>query len=565
MSETDHDVQESRPQGVGGRNLLNSIAGRENLNLPDQDQAESGMTTRLPVFPDLINLGSQASLIELFPMAAYAVRAPDGVIAWFNSRAVELWGRVPAVGDTDERFCGAYKLYRADGTHMAHCDTPVALALETGTSVHEQEVVIERPDGSRVSVSVHIDPIRDERGAILGVVNFFHDISERRQTERSTAILAAIVDTSDDAIVSKNLDGIISSWNRGAERLFGYSPEEAIGQNIRLIIPPGRWSEEEELLARLRRGERIDHFETVRLRKDGTAIDISVTISPLKDAAGRVIGASKIGRDISERKQTEARLKELHDHLELRVSERTAELQKKNRELLKQTDVVRDLSGRLLQTQDEERRRIARELHDSAGQLLAAINMNISKVAREKDKLSPSVGKCVEESANLVEQALVEIRTMSHLLHPPLLDEVGLESAIRGFIEGFAKRSKIDVNLIVAPGFERLSPDLEIAIFRVIQECLTNVHRHSGSRKAEVRLARRHGCIHLEVSDEGKGIPLDKQLDLNSPATLGVGFRGMRERIRQLGGTLQVHSNGNGTSVEATLPIEQVRAQQDSL
>jgi two-component system, chemotaxis family, CheB/CheR fusion protein len=300
MSETDHDVQESRPQGVGGRNLLNSIAGRENLNLPDQDQAESGMTTRLPVFPDLINLGSQASLIELFPMAAYAVRAPDGVIAWFNSRAVELWGRVPAVGDTDERFCGAYKLYRADGTHMAHCDTPVALALETGTSVHEQEVVIERPDGSRVSVSVHIDPIRDERGAILGVVNFFHDISERRQTERSTAILAAIVDTSDDAIVSKNLDGIISSWNRGAERLFGYSPEEAIGQNIRLIIPPGRWSEEEELLARLRRGERIDHFETVRLRKDGTAIDISVTISPLKDAAGRVIGAF---RNESKRKQ----------------------------------------------------------------------------------------------------------------------------------------------------------------------------------------------------------------------------------------------------------------------
>ena len=174
------------------------------------------------------------------------------------------------------------------------------------------------------------------------------------------------------------------------------------------------------------------HFETVRLRRDGTAIDISVTISPVKDAAGRVIGASKVGRDISERKQTEARLKELHDHLELRISGRTAELQEKNRKLLEQSELVRDLSGRLLQIQDDERRRIARELHDSAGQLLAAINMNISKVAREKEKLSPSVAKCVEESANLVEQALVEIRTMSHLLHPPLLDEVGLESAIRG-------------------------------------------------------------------------------------------------------------------------------------
>jgi PAS domain S-box-containing protein len=535
MAKTNHDAQNIRPLVMGGRNVLNSIAG--------------------PVFSDLLNLRNQTSLIELFPMAAYAVRAPDGVIAWFNSRAVELWGRVPALGDTDERFCGAYKLYRADGTHMAHCDTPVALALETGTSVHEQEVTIERPDGSRVTVSVHIDPIRDHGGAIVGVVNFFHEISERKQAERSTALLAAIVDSSDDAIVSKNLDGMITSWNRGAERLFGYSSQEAIGQNIRLIIPPDRWDEESKILARLSQGERVDHFETVRQRKDGTAIDISITISPVKDAAGRVIGASKVGRDISERKQTEARLKELHDHLELRVSERTAELQEKNQELVKQTEVVRDLSGRLLQIQDEERRRIARELHDSAGQLLAAINMNISKVAREKEKLSTGAGRSVEEAADLVQQALVEIRTMSHLLHPPLLDEVGLESAIRGFIEGFAQRSKIDVNLVVAPGFERLSPDQEIAIFRVVQECLTNIHRHSGSRKAEIRLTREHGCIHLEVSDEGKGIPLDK-LDLNSPATLGVGFRGMRERIRQLGGTLQVHSNGNGgTSVEATLPM----------
>ena len=386
----------------------------------------------------------------------------------------------------------------------------------------------------------------------------------RQKADKAIGLLASIVDSSDDAIVSKTLEGVITSWNAGAERVFGYTAKEAIGQHISMIIPIDRRDEETNILARLSQGERIEHFETVRLRKDGKAIDISVTISPVKDAAGRVVGASKVGRDISERKQTEARIQELHEDLELRVSKRTAELEGKNRELLKQTDVVRELSGRLLQIQDEERRRIARELHDSAGQLLAAINMNISKVAREKEKLSTGAGRSVEEAADLVQQALVEIRTMSHLLHPPLLDEVGLESAIRGFIEGFAQRSKIDVNLIVAPGFERLSPDLEITIFRVIQECLTNVHRHSGSRKAEVRLTRRHGYIHLEVSDEGKGIPLDK-LDLNSPATLGVGFRGMRERIRQLGGTFQVHSTGNGTSVEATLPVKQVRTQQDNL
>jgi PAS domain S-box-containing protein len=174
----------------------------------------------------------------------------------------------------------------------AHCDTRVALALETGTSVHEQEVVIERPNGSRVTVSVHNDSIRDQDGAIVGVVNFFHDISERKRAERATGLLAAIVDSSDDAIVSENLDGLITSWNRGAERLFGYSPEEAIGQNIRLIIPPDRRSEE-ELLDRLRRGEPIDHFETVRLRKDGTAIDILVTISPPKMPRDVLLGHRK--------------------------------------------------------------------------------------------------------------------------------------------------------------------------------------------------------------------------------------------------------------------------------
>src|SRR5258705_4794982 len=201
------------------------------------------METHSAASSAFLGLGSRAYLIELFPMAAYAVRAPDGVIVWFNSRASELWGRVPVVGDSDERFCGAYKLYRPDGTRMAHCETPVALALSTGASVHEEEVVIERPDGSRVTVSVHIDPIRDKDGSIVGVVNFFHDITERKQAERAKRLIAAIVDCSDDAIISKSLDGVITSWNKGAERIFGYSAEEAVGQNITLIIPQDRRGE----------------------------------------------------------------------------------------------------------------------------------------------------------------------------------------------------------------------------------------------------------------------------------------------------------------------------------
>lgn len=259
---------------------------------------------------DLLNLGDHSFLVELFPMAAYAVLAPDGVIVWFNSRAVELWGRVPVAGDTDERFCGAYKLYRADGTYMAHSDTPVDLALETGASIHDEEVIIERPDGSRVAVSVHIDPIRDKDGTIVGVVNFFYDLRERRQAERATALLAAIVDSSDDAIVSKDLDGHITSWNKGAERLFGYAAEEVIGKHITLIIPPNRWNEEVEILERLRRGERVDHFETVRLRKDRRNVDVSLTISPVKGSNGAIIGASKVARDISERKRSERALAE---------------------------------------------------------------------------------------------------------------------------------------------------------------------------------------------------------------------------------------------------------------
>lgn len=372
----------------------------------------------------------------------------------------------------------------------------------------------------------------------------------------STQWLTAIVESSDDAIISKNLHGIVTSWNSGAQRLFGWTVEEAIGKPITIIIPPELRDQEAVILKRLQAGERIDHFETVRQTKAGQRINVSLTISPVRDNSGKIIGASKIARDITDRKRLEEQLKAAYAEIETRVRERTSELVRKNEELTIQSEVVRELSGRLLRMQDEERRRIARELHDSVGQLLTAINMNLAKVKKEKDQLSPIAQNCVEENTKLVEQVSTEIRTMSHLLHPPLLDEVGLESAIAGFIEGFRQRSKIDVQLTIDPGFDRLSPELEIAVFRVVQECLTNVHRHSGSKTALIRLAKKHGCVHLEVTDQGKGIPLDKQDRLNSPAAVGVGVRGMRERIRQLGGVLQVDSSSTGTSVTATLPIE---------
>ena len=212
-----------------------------------------------------------------------------------------------------------------------------------------------------------------------------------------------------------------------------------------------------------------------------------------------------------------------------------------------------ELTSRLQKTQDDERRRIARELHDSVGQLLVAISMNISRIQQEAHKLSPQVARLVDDNDSMVNEVSKQIRTISYLLHPPLLDIAGLASALRWYADGFSERSKIKVDLDIPVEFRRLSSDMEIAIFRMVQECLTNVHRHSGSRSCIVRMIQDNHRLRVEVIDSGRGIPKSKQSTLSSSG--GVGLRGMQERLRQLGGTLEIHSDENGTSVIATLPI----------
>ena len=382
--------------------------------------------------------------------------------------------------------------------------------------------------------------------------------------ERAAILLSAIVDNSDDAIVSKSLDGVITSWNRGAQALFGYTPEEAIGQNIFLIIPPDRIEEEKDILKRLRRGELISHFDTVRLRKDGSTVDVSLTISPVRDASGKVIGASKIGRDITERKRTEVALRESEEQykslvlaLESQVQLRTQELRLQNEEILRQAEQLRDLSRRLLEIQDQERRHIARELHDSAGQTLVAISLNVSQLLRKYDKRDPEIDKTMAETLQLVDQLSQEIRTTSYLLHPPLLDEAGLPSALRWYVDGLRSRSNLDIALSIAEPFERPPSETELVIFRVVQECLTNVHRHSGSRTAEIRVGREDGCLHVEVVDQGKGMSEDVLASLQRHSA-GVGIRGIRERVQHLGGELAIQSGASGTTVRATFPATSV-------
>jgi signal transduction histidine kinase len=265
------------------------------------------------------------------------------------------------------------------------------------------------------------------------------------------------------------------------------------------------------------------------------------------------VAASSVVLAIGERnrRRMEA-LRESHEDLEEQLRKRSEELDIANQGL-------GDLTARLMQLQDEERRRIARELHDSAGQSLTALALNLSNLGTEIERLTKSA-KTVSDSVVIVNDMSRDIRTISYLLHPPLLDEAGLASALRWYIRGFTERSGIKVELGLPEDFERLPRDVETAIFRLVQECLTNIHRHSESPTATIGIVQANGEVRIEVRDQGKGIAPDKKLELLSAGTPGVGIRGMRERLRQLGGTMEINSagNGSGTQVVVQLPVGNV-------
>ena len=250
---------------------------------------------------------SLREMMDALPAAVYTTDI-EGRITHFNSACVELSGRTPVLGS--DHWCVSWKLYRPDGTSLPHDECPMAIALKEGRSVRDQMIIVERPDGKRASIMPYPTPLRDRQGKIVGGINMLIDVTRSNEAEIASRRLAAIVESSDDAIISKTLDGIITSWNRGAENIFGYTAAEAVGKSISLIIPLERRAEEDDVLAHLRRGEKIDHFETERQTKDGRRLNISLTISPIKDTTGRIIGASKVARDITERKRAEERLLE---------------------------------------------------------------------------------------------------------------------------------------------------------------------------------------------------------------------------------------------------------------
>ena len=233
-----------------------------------------------------------------------------------------------------------------------------------------------------------------------------------------------------------------------------------------------------------------------------------------------------------------------------------ADLYRKKRQMDHLNRELHNLTARLMAAQDEERRHIARDLHDGVGQLVAALSMNNGIALREAGKLSPQAAEVLRQNSLLVEQLSKGIRTLSHLLHPPLLDEIGLIPAIKTYADGFSERSEVKVDVDLSPEIGRLAPNIEISIFRIVQECLTNVYRHSGSKTARIKMwPSEDKQLIVQVCDEGRGIPFEHRLSMSLQTNSGMGLSGMRERVRELGGSFEIQSNGKGTSVTATLPL----------
>ncbi len=365
-----------------------------------------------------------------------------------------------------------------------------------------------------------------------------------RESEAPFRLLVEAVQ--DYAIFILNPEGCISSWNVGAERIKGYKAEEIMGRHFSCFYP------EEDVRSGKPQRELVDaaqdgRFEDEgwRVRKDGSRFWANVIITALKDGSGKLIGFAKITRDFTERMQTQKALE--NEVAERRDAERRFQNSEKS---------LRQLSLHLLRTQDEERRRIGRDLHDSLGQYLAVLKMKLDSVAaligEKQDEMAREFSQCIR----LMEDSIREVRTVSYLLYPPMLEEMGLKSAIPWYLDGFSTRSGIKTTLEVQTEFGRLPRESELALFRVLQEGLTNVHRHSGSPTARVRLLVQDGMAVLEIEDNGKGIrpELLEELCQEWMGGLGIGVRGMNERMRQLGGRLELASNDNGTTVTAKVP-----------
>jgi PAS domain S-box-containing protein len=449
----------------------------------------------------------------------------------------------------------------------------VGKALEGPNDRYAVEYRVVRKDGTTSWVAARGKVERDARGKPKYFPGVILDITERKASEQEAKKLhhkleqqSRLFDTTLSTITDFayifNRAGQFVYVNQALLNLWGLKLEDAVGKDFYELGYP------EELAGRLAR-QIQQVFETKTGLTDETPYTsptgaggyYEYIFRPVLDFDGEVQEVAGSTRDITERKRVEEELRQsqerfrvLAETLENQVRARTTELEERNSDVLTQSEHLRDLSVRLMETQDQERRRIARELHDSAGQTIVALLMSLGRISTEIKTSSPRLVELLDETRAYAKELEQEIRTTSYLLHPPLLDEIGLRAALHWYAEGLKQRAGLEVELDIRWELERPPREMELTIFRVVQECLTNIHRHSGSQSARIRIACEGGSAVVEVRDAGCGMGAERLSKIRAKG--GVGLRGIRERVRQFAGSVHIESQeGVGTTMVVKLPL----------
>ena len=451
--------------------------------------------------------------------------------------------------------------------------------LRTGNSYQGEISVSMR--GQLRHYHVKIDPQRDAQGRIIGLTGATFDLTENKlaqaERERLSRQRQLALDAAAMGWWRYDAASQLCNWDGTFMHIFEVAAESLPAREILgRVHPEDARRMREECGVAFAAPEPKAHFGEYRIMlRDGSERWVEVYATAEFDIAGQFVSCSGTVREVTARKATElalreseGRYRELAANLDRQVQERTRQLQWRNEQILRTSEAVRTLNTRLLQSQEQERRRIARELHDSSGQMLTAIGLDLANIAEKVQtpgilEIAPDLLRHVEETETLVQKLHRELRTTSYLLHPPLLEETGLSSAVAWYVQGVTQRSGLEIKVDIPDEFGRLSRDLELTLFRVIQESLTNILRHSGSKRADIRISRGDSAVTLEIQDQGKGIAAEKLTELQSGLT-GLGIRAMRERLHPFNGELRLESGDGGTRVVVTIPAEHSGARVES-
>lgn len=500
--------------------------------------------------------GRYRQLVHALPVAVYACDA-EGRITLYNQAAADLWGREPEIGV--DRWCGSWKIYRFDGSPLANEDCPMAVALRTGRTIRGSEIFIERPDGTRRTVVPHPDLLRDTAGNVIAGVSMLTDVTDTRRAEQAQTLLAEIVSSSEDAIISISLDRNITSWNAGAERMFGYPAAEVIGRSIHTLVPADRSDEEDQIVDRIRRGDRLRSFETVRIARDGRAVDVSLTVSPVRDRSGELIGISKVARDIGERKRAEAILQRDRETLERLVAERTLQLEQ-SAERLRIADRMATIGT------------LSAGLGHDMGNLLLPIRMHLDTI--EASEIPPEVREDVQairKASEYLQRLAASLRLLA--IDPEAGVEAGASTDLAQWwaeAEGMVRNGiprTVSLRFSAAPGLAPVSMGkaaLTQVVFNLVQNAGDALKAcPAGHVTVTAEPGPNSGLVRIRVSDDGPGMSEEARQRCLEPffttktrgLSTGLGLTLVNGLIKRAGGRLQIESQPQrGTTILLDLP-----------